>query len=287
MDTTAETELIPTGDGGAAEARARPFVKWAGGKRNLVPEIAQVVPDNIGVYWEPFAGGGAVFFGLGERVRSARLSDVNGELAIAYQIVKEQPEELIASLQKHAGNHQDKKYFYRVRAGGYSNDPVEVAARLIYLNKTCFNGLYRVNKKGQFNVPRGNYTNPNICDADGIRSASKALKKAAIQFGDFGDIQPSEGDLVYCDPPYDGTFANYSPGGFGDEEQRRLRMAAQQWHENGVKVIISNADTQLIRNLYGGPPFTIRQVSSPRPINSNGEDRGPTPELIITTYDAS
>ena len=254
MVTTAEIGLETNAGKSSSDSGALPFVKWAGGKRGLVPEIQKLLPANVGVYWEPFVGGGAVFFGLGEYVRSARLSDVNGELAVAYQIVKEQPEELIALLKKHAGSHEDKKYFYRVRHGGYSDDPVEVAARLVYLNKTCFNGLYRVNKKGQFNVPRGSYTKPNICDADGIRKASRKLQKAVIQFGDFGDIQPGEGDLVYCDPPYDGTFANYSTGGFGDEEQRRLRTAAQQWHGNGVKVIISNADTPLIRNLYGGSP---------------------------------
>ena len=217
-----------------------------------------------------------------------RLSDINTELALAYQMVKLRPEELIEHLSAHAEQHPlDKDYYYRVRKMTHSRDAVEVASRFIYLNKTCYNGLYRVNKNGQFNVPRGTYKNPAICDADGIRKASEVLKKASIKFQDFGQIEPGQGDLVYCDPPYDGTFAGYASEGFGDEEQRRLRDAALKWHHLGASVIISNADTPLIRNLYGAPPFRFHEVSAPRQINSKGDDRGPTTDLLIATYDAT
>ena len=266
-------------------ARARPFVKWAGGKRNLIPDIAQRLPENIGIYWEPFVGGGAVFFALDNRVSTARLSDINHELALCYQTVRNRPEELIERLSAHTDQHStDEDYYYQVRKMTHSQDAVEVAARFIYLNKTCYNGLYRVNSKGQFNVPKGRYKNPAICDADGIRKASEVLRKATVKFGDFGRVEPGERDFVYCDPPYDGAFADYASDGFTDEDQRRLRDAALKWHKLGAGVMVSNADTPLIRGLYATAPFVLHEVTAPRTINTKGDGRGQTPELLITTY---
>ena len=286
--TSLDTILEFTSPPYLERARARPFVKWAGGKRTLIPDIARILPENIGIYWEPFVGGGAVFFALDSRVGTARLSDLNCELALAYQMVKRCPEELIEHLSVHAEQHAfDKDYYYRIRKMTHSQDAVAVVARFIYLNKTCYNGLYRVNKNGQFNVPRGSYSNPTICDAAEIRKASEVLKKASIKFQDFDRIDPSQGDLVYCDPPYDGTFSGYVSLGFGGEEQRRLRDSALKWHRLGANVIISNADTQLIRTLYGGTPFHLHEVSAPRSINSKGDDRGPIADLLITTYDVN
>lgn len=267
-------------------ARARPFVKWAGGKRSLIPDIARRLPEQIGgIYWEPFVGGGAVFFALDSRIGNARLSDVNAELVLAYQVIKKWPEELIEELGRHAEQHPaDKDYYYEVRKMTHSQSSVEVAARFVYLNKTCYNGLYRVNKKGQFNVPKGRYANPTICDAEGIRKASEVLQTADIKLRDFARIEPSSGDFVYCDPPYDGTFAEYAAGGFDDTEQRRLRDACKRWHGLGAAVMVSNADTPLIRTLYGEPPFVMHEVSAPRNINCKAGERGDAGELLITTY---
>lgn len=268
-------------------ARARPFVKWAGGKRSLVSDIARRVPERIqGIYWEPFVGGGAVFFALDSLIRTARLSDNNPELMLAYQSIKKRPEELIALLARHAQQHPtDKDYYYQVRNMAHSHCPVEVAARLIYLNKTCYNGLYRVNKQGKFNVPKGRYANPRICDAEGIRNASNVLQKADIKLGDFSRVEPGHGDFIYCDPPYDGTFAGYTSEGFDDGEQRRLRDDCLRWHRLGAEVMVSNADTSLIRTLYGEPPFILHEVSAPRQINTKGGERGATAELLITSYE--
>ena len=265
-------------------ARARPFLKWAGGKRTLVPEIAKLLPNNMNTYWEPFLGGGAVFFALDSRIRTARLSDVNAELALTYQTVRNKLDALLVRLKEHEAAHSDKKYYYRVRKAATSPDAVEVAARFIYLNKTCYNGLYRVNKSGLFNVPRGEYKNPTIYDADNLRAVSEVLQKAIVRHGDFGKMDPGPGDFIYCDPPYDGTFAGYDAGGFGEPEQRRLRDAALKWQKLGASVMVSNADTPLIRSLYPETSFTLHQVSAPRTINCKGNGRGPAAELLITTY---
>ncbi len=243
-----------------------------------------MLPDTINTYWEPFLGGGAVFFALDSRIRAAKLSDVNAELALTYQTVRNKLEALLARLQEHEGAHADKKYYYRVRKAATSPDAVEVAARFIYLNKTCYNGLYRVNKHGIFNVPRGDYKNPAICDAGNLQSVSEVLQKAILRHGDFGKMEPSQGDFIYCDPPYDGTFAGYDAGGFGESEQRRLRDAVLKWQKLGAAVMVSNADTPLIRSLYPETSFAIHQVSAPRTINSKANGRGPAAELLITAY---
>ncbi len=267
------------------KARARPFLKWAGGKRTVVPEIAKRLPAQIeGTYWEPFVGGGAVFFALDGLIEAAQLSDVNSELALTYHVVKNAPETLIELLQRHAARH-DKAYYLRVRQMTGRPSAVEVAARFIYLNKTCYNGLYRVNKKGRFNVPMGSYTNPTICDEDALLNASEVLQKASIRVRDFGKIGPSGGDFVYADPPYDGTFSGYDSNGFDEAAQRRLRDAALRWHNQGAAVMLSNADTALIRSLYGRPPFRLHEITAPRPINSDGNGRGAVDDLLITSYE--
>ena len=174
-------------------------------------EIARLLPENFEIYWEPFVGGGAVFFAMDGSITTARLSDVNAELALAYQVVRNRPEDLIEQLSVHAENHPNGKdyYYYKIRKMTHSQDPVEVTARFIYLNRMCYNGLYRVNRSGQFNVPMGRYKNRLICDKDGIRRASWALQKAAIKFQDFDKIEPGERDFIYCDPPYDKTFDRF------------------------------------------------------------------------------
>lgn len=271
-------------------AAALPFVKWAGGKRSLIPHLAPYFPRKIGTYWEPFVGGGAVFFAFSNRIDRAYLSDTNEELVIAYQMVKSNVEALIELLAEHQRKHTRRRgrtyangdtYYLRVRAQR-PTDQLEVAARFIYLNKTCFNGLYRNNKRGQFNVPEGSYHRPDICNAERLREASKVLANATIRVGDFGRVvKPSASDLIYCDPPYDGTFTGYRADGFDIDDQTRLRDAANDWAGKGATVVLSNADTSAMRNLYAA--WTIRGATAPRSINSNGSGRGAVSELVISS----
>ncbi len=271
-------------------AVALPFVKWAGGKRSLIPSLAPHFPDEIDTYWEPFVGGGAVFFTFANRIKRAYLSDTNEDLTTTYQMVKAKVEKLIDRLQEHERKHRERRgktyadgktYYQRVRASE-PTDPLEVAARFIYLNKTCFNGLYRVNKSGQFNVPEGSYPNPDICNADRLRQASKTLAKATIRLGDFDRaVSPGEGDFIYCDPPYDGCFSGYQADGFKGDSQTRLRDAGNRWKAMGATIVLCNADTDAMRKLYADD-YAIHNAKAPRSINSKGDARGAVAELIIT-----
>lgn len=240
------------------KAPAMPFVKWAGGKRALIPDIAKHFPQRIDTYWEPFVGGGAVFFTMANRIDRAVLSDRNEELVITYQVVKEKVEDLIEALRIHAQGHKNDQYYSRVRSQEPSS-ALEIAARFIYLNKTCYNGLYRVNKSGKFNVPKGRYKNPDICNTERLRAANQVLQKATIRLGDFEKVvAPGSEDFVYCDPPYDECFTGYQPEGFTPEDQERLRNAVNSWLDLGANVMLSNSDTPLIRKLYrggGGKPL--------------------------------
>ena len=262
-------------------ARARPFVKWAGGKRALIPDIVKMLPHTFRDYWEPFVGGGAAFFALDSRIRKAHLSDTNIELMITYKMVEDRPDDVIDALNDHAEKH-GRRHYQRVRDKMHGEqDPVLLAARFIYLNRTCFNGLYRVNKAGRFNVPIGRHTNPTICDAENLRAASEVLEKATIKALSFTDdeVAPETGDVVYCDPPYDGTFTGYTGNGFTAGDQAKLRDRCIEWRDAGTHVIVSNSDTELIRGLYSD--FTLHEVSAPRNINSDGSGRGKTQELLI------
>lgn len=265
------------------KSSAAPFVKWAGGKRVLIPAIVRHFPEKIGIYREPFVGGGAVFFAFADRIHKAILSDSNKELITTYQIVKDQVDDLVDALRAHERNHKGVNYYHCVRAKDPSSN-LEIAARFIYLNKTCYNGLYRVNKKGKFNVPMGSYKNPDICNEGRLRAASKALKKATLRVGDFDElVTPDAGDFIYCDPPYDDCFTGYQAGGFSAEDQERLRNTADKWKQVGARVMLSNSDTPLIRGLYGAD-YHLHKTTAPRPINSRGNGRGATAELIITSY---
>ena len=272
-------------------AAAMPFIKWPGGKRTLIPSIARHFPNEVDTYWEPFVGGGAVFFTFAKRIERAILCDTNEDLMITYQVVKDSVESLIERLGEHERAHRRRKgkeykdgksYYYRVRSDE-PTDAVEVAARFIYLNKTCFNGLYRVNKAGRFNVPEGKYVKPDICNADRLRRASAALQRAQIVLGDFGrTVQPAAGDFIYCDPPYDGTFTGYQAAGFAHDSQRRLREAADTWTSEGATVLLSNADTPAMRSLYRA--YAIEAVEAPRNINANAAGRGNAAELLIKSH---
>jgi DNA adenine methylase len=268
---------------------ARPFLKMAGGKTSLLPEILSRLPPKISTYYEPFVGGGAVFFALAaeRRFKKAVLGDVNSELIRAYGALRVHPDAVIEALKKHV---YDKTHYYRVRA----QDPKSLklsdrAARFIYLNRTCFNGLYRVNKKGLFNVPFGDYKNPTICDEENLRAAARALTAERLVDGDFyATLHGARvGDVVYFDPPYvplskTSSFTGYAKGGFDLFDQERLRNTAYGLVERGVHVLLSNSDTPYVRELYGSKSFRFEKVQARRNINSKGGKRGKVGELLIS-----
>jgi DNA adenine methylase len=276
----------------------RPFLKWAGGKSRLLLQYQPYLPENITTYYEPFLGGGALFFHLQQRQfptageppsglapQHAILSDINPELVNVYTCVRDQVEAVIQRLAYHA-THHNTEYYYQVRAT-VPRDAVQRAARLIYLNKTCFNGLYRVNAQGQFNVPIGRYKNPKICDPDLLRSAAKALANTTILEQHFSHIltqAPSPTDFVYLDPPYHplsatSNFTNYSHQAFDAAQQVQLRDVFAQLAARGVRVMQSNSDCPFIRDLYQG--FSIHPITAARAINANPQKRGKITEVLI------
>jgi DNA adenine methylase len=278
---------------------AHPFLKFAGGKTALLLEILPRLPKKIKTYYEPFVGGGAVFFALAAeegRFKRANISDTNTELISTYITLATDVEEIIERLKRHVKEHSEK-YYYEVRAVDvYAGlHPVERAARMIYLNRTCFNGLYRVNKLGRFNVPFGDYKNPTICDEGNLRAVSVALNEKAGTNAFRTSIVPldfeaattgaKQGDAVYFDSPYvpvsaTSNFTAYSKDGFGPEDQTRLRDCFARLDKRGVHVLLSNSDTPFVRKLYKG--FKIERVEAPRRINSKGGKRGNVGELLIS-----
>ena len=267
--------------------RARPFVKWAGGKSQLLPKLRGYVPQFYRRYYEPFVGGGAMYFSL--QAEHSVISDLNGELINAYQVVKNSVEELIQSLRQHI-NEED--YYYHVREWSpLELTPTERASRFVFLNKTCYNGLYRVNQSGGFNVPFGRYANPTICDEQGLRVASAALRTAEVSEADFefAVSEANENDFVYLDPPYvplseTSNFTTYTASGFGADEQIRLASVVQQLSHRRCRVLLNNSDTPAVRKLYADYNINVAMVS--RSINSDGNGRGAVRELIITNYDS-
>lgn len=274
-------------------ATPRPFVKWAGGKGQLLPELVRRVEEArpFGRYHEPFVGGGALFFELFRTRRLPRkqslLSDGNDRLMCMYRCIKEDVEQVIRLLLLHKEQH-DKAHYYAVRAE-VPSDAFEQAARLIYLNRTCFNGLFRENSKGLFNVPMGRYKNPMICDEQNLRAVAGALKGANLETRPFEEVLrfAKKGDLVYFDPPYHpvsktASFTAYHNGGFGEDSQRMLAEVAAELHAKGVKVLLSNSDTPFVRELYRR--FAIEQVYATRLVNSRASCRGKVPEALVRNF---
>jgi DNA adenine methylase len=265
----------------------RPFVKWVGGKSQLLVHLHKRLPERYEKYWEPFLGGAALFFSL--LPKSGVLSDINEELVLTYTTVRDNVEALISELQQH---YYDKDYFYSVREWDRAPDFKELpalkrAGRFIFLNRTCFNGLYRVNSKGYFNVPFGRYSNPKIVNPELLRLCSQALKNIDIRLASYLSIEPEvrEGDLVYFDPPYmplseTSSFTSYTKSGFNSEDQIALRDLAKRLAEKGAFVMLSNSATPFIEALYEG--FKMEYVPALRAINANSMDRGPVDELIIS-----
>ncbi len=272
---------------------ARPFIKWAGGKTQLLPALLRHVPPKFGRYHEPFIGSGALFFQLQalDKLRGALLSDSNPDLIALYTVVRDAPDELIAALQLHTTHATDRDYYYAVRSWDRRPDwpqrgVVERAARMIFLNKTCFNGLHRVNRQGQFNVPFGRYERPAVCDVPNLRAASDALQGVALLVDDFaGVLQRAEpGDLVYFDPPYvprsaTSSFTAYTRDAFDAHQHQRLAEVFTQLTRRGCAVLLSNSATPLVEELYAG--FRMAEVPARRVINSAGAKRGLVPELIV------
>lgn len=282
---------------------ARPFLKWAGGKtqllRALVERSPTPPPDGRATYYEPFLGGGALFFGLGWH-GAAVLNDLNAELGQTFEVVRDAREQLVErlgalqTLYLDAGAEGRKELFYKIR-GETPRAPVEIAARMIFLNKTCFNGLYRVNRKGGFNVPHGRYKSPRILDCETLAAASRALREATIESKDFeAACEPAKaGDFVYFDPPRQPVsasgFTAYTTQDFGRDDQTRLKECVDRLAERGVNVMISNSPHPLIQGLYRGSShfvqYRIDELPTRQMINSKGDRRGAIGELMITSYD--
>ncbi|HEU5101401.1 MAG TPA: DNA adenine methylase [Roseiflexaceae bacterium] len=284
-----------------ASLAVRPFVKWAGGKGQLLPELWRRLPARFRRYHEPFVGGAALFFSLhnADRLRhGAVLSDYNSELVLCYQVVRDDVEALIAALKQHERYRLDRTYFMEVRSWDRQPDfaqrpAVDRAARTIFLNRTCYNGLYRLNNKGQFNAPFGYYKNPLICDPENMRAASAALQEVELRVGDFGDVaaRTESGDLVYFDPPYvpvsaTASFTHYTGQTFGPDDQRRLAQLFDSLMERGVYVMLSNSHTPLSRELYAAHAVSTSVVYASRKINCDGRKRGQVEELIVCGYKA-
>ena len=275
--------------------KPKPFVKWVGGKRQLLKQFRDLglyPPEHFDpttkTYYEPFVGGGAVFFDL--LPEHAELSDLNRELVTTYNVIKDDVDALVASLKTHI---YDKDYYLAVRAQDVDGlSDVEVASRFIFLNRTGFNGMYRVNKKGQFNVPFGRYSNPLICDEENLRRVSKELQNVTIAYQDYKAVlgRAQKGDFIYFDPPYyprnrTSSFTAYTSETFLEKEQTELRDTFVTLHERGCYVMLSNSDTPFINDLYAGiDNVTVHTIAAGRAINAKSSGRGKITEVLITNY---
>jgi DNA adenine methylase len=281
----------------------RPFLKWAGGKRALLPEILPRIPNFAGRYIEPFLGAGAVMFAMPAQTQKI-VNDFNPDLVEVYETIRDFPTELLSELKRHKNT---KEHFLEVRNWDREDDfirrtSVERAARFIYLNRTCFNGLYRVNAKGQFNVPFGNYKSPDLLLTETIKSASEFLCQKGldgglsveITSGDYriATAKAQKGDFVYLDPPYDpvnatSSFVAYQSDGFGREDQIALRDETIRLTNLGIPVLLSNADTAFIREIYGDRNvFSIKFVNVQRAISASAASRKKASEVLVSNYEA-
>ena len=291
VDTTEDIDEVQK----LISQKPKPFVKWAGGKRQLLKQFRdlglyppELFDPTTNTYYEPFVGGGAVFFDL--LPERAELSDLNRELVITYNVIKNNIDELIFSLKQHI---YDKEYYLEVRAKNVNElSDIEVASRFIFLNRTGFNGLYRVNKKGQFNVPFGRYSNPVICDEENLRRVSRELQNVIIKHQDYTSVlkNAQKGDFIYFAPPYyplnrTSSFTAYTSESFLEKEQTELRDTFVKLHKRGCYIMLSNSDTPFINDLYSEiDGATIHKITAGRAINSKGSGRGKITELLVTNY---
>lgn len=272
--------------------QVKPFLHWAGGKSQLLSSILPQVPETFNDYFEPFLGGGAVFFALHSNnmlQHKVTLSDINPEIINAYTVIRDNPDELMESLELKKQNHS-KDHYYQVRSLSVQDlSAIEQASRFIYLNKTCFNGLYRVNSKGQFNVPMGTYRNPGIYDRNNILAISRSLKHVNLKLNTFLSVleTASAGDFIYFDPPYypvseTASFTAYTKDRFGPEDQIQLCEAFKELDKRGAKVMLSNSWCDFILDLY--KDFNCIEVFARRAINSNAKKRGAVSEVLVMNY---
>ncbi|WP_428325379.1 DNA adenine methylase [Nitrosopumilus sp.] len=274
----------------------KPFVKWAGGKRQLIPILNESLPKTFGTYYEPFIGGGALLFHiLTERDgQKCSISDLNSDLVLAYTTIRNRIDDLISSLKNHEKNyHKDSKsYYYSVRESNPRSE-IEKTSRLLFLNRTCFNGLYRVNSKGKFNVPLGRYTNPNIVNEENLRSVSAILQasRVSIKCRDFEAVlrDAKKGDLVYFDPPYQpvsdtANFTSYTNKDFTDKDLERLADLCNKLDSKGCKVLLSNSDSKQVSDMFSTKSWKINKIQANRSINSNSKKRTGHFELLIKNY---
>lgn len=267
------------------------FVKWAGGKSQLIKQFNPLFPQQIENYFEPFVGGGAVFFHVMQeyKPKTALISDTNSELIDTYQVIRDNPAKLSKLLKQHKAKHC-KEYYYKIR--GENPDALsktERAARFVYLNKTCFNGLYRVNSKNGFNVPMGSYKKPSIPCEDDLLLASKLLQNVDIKNMHFSEVlnHASKGDFVYMDPPYypvkEGkSFTSYTSNDFSADDHRQLAEVYGKLSKKGAQAMLSNSDTPFVRELYS--KYDITPVQAKRMINSDGKGRGAVSEVVVRNY---
>lgn len=267
------------------------FIKWAGGKKQLLEQFKEHFPKKIERYFDPFVGGGAIAFYILKKYKPKEvfISDINEELINVYLVVQNNVEELIEILKEYKKEHS-KEVYYEVRA----EDPrflsdVSRAGRFIYLNKTCFNGLYRVNSKGEFNVPIGSYKNPGICQEEDLREISELLKDVKIRVLSFEKVleDAKKEDFIYFDPPYyplkkGKSFTTYTKGNFLEEEQKKLAEVFKKLDDRGCKVMLSNSDTKFIKDLYKDYP--IKFVKATRMINCDASKRGKINEVVVKNY---
>lgn len=297
--------------------KIRPFVKWAGGKGSLIPQLNNFYPYELknGIierYIEPFVGGGAVLIDILQKydIQEVYAFDINIDLINSYNVIKNNIEELITNLKQmeteylQLGQEERKNYFYNIR-DEYNNyeleeneQNVQRAAQFIYLNRTCFNGLYRVNKNGKFNVPVGSYKNPTICDEQNLRQLSQLIQNVQFQYGDYSRSMEyvTENTFIYFDPPYiplnvTSGFTSYTKEDFNDDNQRELATFYGELNEKNAKLMLSNSDPKNINkedtffdNIYQG--FNINQIQASRMINANSNGRGKISEILVTNYDA-
>jgi DNA adenine methylase len=273
---------------------AQPVLKWAGGKRQLLPEIRKLIPKGIRTYYEPFLGGGAVLFNI--QPRHAIVNDNNPELINMYTVIRDNVEELITDLQKH---RNESEYFYEIRELDRKPEydvltPVQRASRLIYLNKTCYNGLFRVNKNGEFNAPFGRYKNPNIINEIVLKAVSNYFINNNIDFlnVDFEQavVNARQTSFVYFDPPYypisdSSSFTGYTLDGFNENDQIRLKNLCDRLNNRGVRWLLSNSSAPFILDLYEN--YHIDYVSASRAINSNAQGRGEVTEVLVRNYETN
>ena len=277
-------------------ATPKPFVKWAGGKRQLIPILNQNLPESFGTYYEPFLGGGALLFHIltDKNGQKCSISDLNSDLVLAYTTIRDRVDSLVASLKNHEKNYQkdSASYYYSIRESNPRSE-IEKTSRLIFLNRTCFNGLYRVNSKGKFNVPLGKYSNPNIVNEENLYAVSNILQSSriSIKCRDFEAVlrDAKKGDLIYFDPPYQPTsatanFTSYTNKDFTYDDLTRLAELCLKLDSRGCNVLLSNSDSKEVADIFAKNTWKITRIEANRSINSNSKKRTGHFELLIKNY---